>query len=257
MIITAVVCFSVTGLVLGILLAVASRYLKVIVDPREEKILGILPGINCGACSYPGCSSYASAIVIKNEELNKCIPGGMKIAEQIGGIMGQKVGKMEKRIARVFCNGGRDKSLEVFEYSGIASCSAIQITAGGNKTCTYGCLGLGDCAGVCPFDAIVMRDDRIPHIIEDKCTACGRCVAACPRGLISIIPADKRVIVACRSKDPGPETRRNCSVGCIACRICVKVCPSKATSVNENLAQIDPGTCTLAKACIPKCPGTP
>ncbi|MFH1379601.1 MAG: RnfABCDGE type electron transport complex subunit B [bacterium] len=254
MIITAVVCFSITGLILGIILSIAGRYFNVKVDLREEKILDSLPGINCGACGYPGCGAYAAAIIEKKEELTKCIPGGNETAEKLGLIMGIQAGRMEKRVARVFCNGGRDKSPERFIYSGISSCTAVNITGGGNKACVYGCLGLGDCMRSCPFDAIVMRDDAIPHIDEEKCTSCGKCVIACPRQLIDIIPKDKKVIVACKSRDTGAEVRKNCTVGCTACKLCVKACSSQAITVEDNLACIHPSTCTLQKACIPTCP---
>ncbi|MBD3272296.1 MAG: RnfABCDGE type electron transport complex subunit B [Elusimicrobia bacterium] len=254
MIVTAVITFGLMGLIIGILLAVANRFLQVTTDPREERVLAVLPGINCGACSYPGCAAYAAAVVQEHDRIDKCIPGGMNVAQKIGAIMGATVGPMEKRVARVLCNGGRDKSPERFRYSGISSCAAVQVTSGGNKACTYGCLGLGDCKNVCPFDAIIIREDGIAYVLEDKCTACGRCVAACPRGIISIIPKDKRVIVACSSKDPGPETKRNSKVGCIACRICVKKCPSQAITVENNLARINPDACTLAQSCIAPCP---
>lgn len=254
MIITAVVCFSGAGLVLGIILGIADKYLKVQTDPREERVLDSLPGINCGACGHPGCIGYAQAIVEKGDEIIKCIPGGEDVAGKLGAIMGKQAGRMEKRVARVKCNGGRDKSPEKFTYSGISSCAAVDITGGGNKACMYGCLGLADCMRACPYDAISMREDGIPDIREDKCTACGKCVIECPRNIIDIIPVDKRVIVACCSKDSGAETRKNCKVGCIACRLCVKACPSQAITVEDNLARIHPEKCTLQKACIPKCP---
>lgn len=255
MILTAVIYFSLAGLLLGIMLAVANRFLKVHVDPREEKIGNILPGVNCGACGYPGCSGYAAAIVEHTGELlNKCTPGGQEVAQKLGDIMGVKVDASVKRTARVFCNGGRDKSSERFHYSGISSCAGIHITSGGNKTCLYGCLGLGDCKGSCPFGAITMREDGIPDINPAKCTACGKCVLACPRSIIKIIPAEKRVIVACSSKDKGVDTRKACKVGCIACGLCVKFCPSKAITIEDNLAFIHPAQCSIQKTCIKKCP---
>ena len=38
------------GLVFGAVLAFASRVFAVEVDPREEAIIGCLPGANCGGC---------------------------------------------------------------------------------------------------------------------------------------------------------------------------------------------------------------
>ena len=59
----AVVVLAVLGAIFGLVLAIASKVFAVEVDPREEAILGCLPGANCGGCGYPGCSGYASAVV--------------------------------------------------------------------------------------------------------------------------------------------------------------------------------------------------
>ena len=62
-VIIAVVVLAVLGAIFGLVLAIASKVFAVEVDPREEAILGCLPGANCGGCGYPGCSGYASAVV--------------------------------------------------------------------------------------------------------------------------------------------------------------------------------------------------
>ena len=58
--------------------------------------------------------------------------------------------------------------------------------AGGNKQCHYACIGLGDCAKKCAFDAIDIVDG-VAIINADKCTACGECVLECPRHVIELI----------------------------------------------------------------------
>ncbi len=64
------------ALVLGIGLAVANDVLHVEEDNRLEKVLELLPGVNCGACGYPGCAGFANAIVEGEVEvLSKCKPG--------------------------------------------------------------------------------------------------------------------------------------------------------------------------------------
>ena len=64
------------GIVLAILLVVASKYLYVEEDKRIETVTGLLPGYNCGACGFPGCSGFAEAIVEgKVDRLNYCKPG--------------------------------------------------------------------------------------------------------------------------------------------------------------------------------------
>ena len=55
-IIMAAVIVGGTGLFIGIFLGLADKKLTVKVDEKEEAILGVLPGNNCGGCGYPGCS---------------------------------------------------------------------------------------------------------------------------------------------------------------------------------------------------------
>ncbi len=62
-VITAIVVSVVIAAVLGLLLAVASKFLHVQEDPRKEFISSNLPGANCGACGYPGCGGLADAII--------------------------------------------------------------------------------------------------------------------------------------------------------------------------------------------------
>lgn len=59
----AIVMMTVLGFSLGLLLAVAGKYLYVEVDNRVETITAMLPGLNCGACGYPGCAGLANALV--------------------------------------------------------------------------------------------------------------------------------------------------------------------------------------------------
>ena len=44
------------GLVAGLGLAVASIVMAVPKDEKAEEILAVLPGANCGACGFSGCS---------------------------------------------------------------------------------------------------------------------------------------------------------------------------------------------------------
>ena len=48
---------------LGLVLALADKFLKVEEDPRLEQVTKMLPGANCGGCGFPGCAGFASAIV--------------------------------------------------------------------------------------------------------------------------------------------------------------------------------------------------
>lgn len=62
LIIIAVVIVSVIGLIAGLGLAVASKVMAVPVDEKAEEIQAALPGANCGACGFSGCSGYAAAL---------------------------------------------------------------------------------------------------------------------------------------------------------------------------------------------------
>ena len=45
-----------------------------------------------------------------------------------------------------------------------------------------------------------------------------------------------------------------CSVGCIGCGLCAKVCPNGAIEMVDNLPVIDYSKCTGCKLCKDKCP---
>jgi len=76
---TPVIVLSVMGLIFGLGLAFASEIFKVEIDERLEKITELLPGLNCGACGYPGCSGFAEGILDGEvEHLRDCKPGNDK-----------------------------------------------------------------------------------------------------------------------------------------------------------------------------------
>ncbi|MBI5049335.1 MAG: 4Fe-4S binding protein [Nitrospirae bacterium] len=241
--------------VFGIGLAFAARKFAVQTDPRVEQVLDVLAHAHCGACGYAGCQQYAEAVVLKPEvPPNLCTPGRAPTAEAVGKITGKSAGAVEPKIARIFCQGGLSRSARKFKYEGIEDCRAAILAGGGDKTCTYGCLGYGTCSSVCQFGAITMSDDHLPVVNPVKCTACGKCAQACPTKVIEILPSAKEVIIRCHSKDKGADTRKNCQTGCIACGICVKVCPYNAPVIENNLARINLDKCRVCGLCVAKCP---
>jgi RnfABCDGE-type electron transport complex B subunit len=224
------------ALLFAVVISVAHKKLKVEVDPRVESLVEILPGVNCGACGYPGCQQYAEAVV-KGEEPNKCSVGGPEVAAEVAKIMGVEVGEVVKKVAKVLCIGDREKSVWVGDYDGPQTCAAAHISGGAGKLCSYGCLGFADCVRACPFDAIHMNDKGIPVVDEEKCTGCGLCAEACPRNIIVIEPIDRRTYVFCRSQDTPKTSRQVCSVACIACGICVRFSP-EGMKMDGNLAVV-------------------
>ena len=72
----ATLTLAAMGLILGLGLAFAADVFKVEVDKRVEAIECMLPGYNCGACGYPGCSGFAEGIMEGAvEKLSMCKPG--------------------------------------------------------------------------------------------------------------------------------------------------------------------------------------
>lgn len=243
------------GTVFGLGIAMAAKRFAVQIDPRVEKVKDVLAHAHCGACGYAGCEQYAEAVV-KNPEVspNLCIPAGAKGAEAVALITGKKAEIKEPQFARIMCQGANSKSRRKFRYEGVIDCRAAVLAGGGDKSCANGCLGYGTCSRVCPFGAITMSDNGLPFVDITKCTGCRKCEQACPKKVIEVLPASKMVLVTCHSRDKGGETKKNCDVGCIACGICVKVCPFDAPSVQNNFSRIDTDKCKVCGLCVAKCP---
>ena len=253
-IIIAAVVVGAVGIILGFFLGVSGEKLKVEVDPREEEILGVLPGNNCGGCGYPGCSGLAAAIVAGEAPVGQCPVGGDPVAAKVGKIMGVEAGSGKKMVAFVKCAGSCDKAKTAYEYTGITECTAMKyLPGGGPKACAFGCLGFGTCTSVCPFDAIHVIDG-IAVVDKEACKACKKCIEACPRNLIELVPYDAEYKVRCSSKNKGKEVMAVCQTGCIGCGLCAKNCPSGAITVENNIAHIDQEKCTGCGTCAAKCP---
>ena len=253
-ILLAVLIVTVIGLIGAVILVAASIFMYVPVDERVEQITGCLPGANCGACGCAGCADYAKTIVEDGNAVNKCVPGGAKVAGEIAAIMGVEAGASVPMKAVVACSGTCGKTGKRFEFEGLHSCQAVKGLYGGDGDCKFGCLGYGDCVSVCAFDAIHVVDG-VALVDREKCTGCGACAKACPNAIISIIPEHKRKpVVLCQNKDKGAQTRKACSAGCIGCMKCAKACPKQAITVENNLAYIDQEKCVGCGLCAKECP---
>ncbi len=234
------------GVVLGLtggvaaLLGRADKAFHVDEDPRIGKIRDLLPGANCGGCGFVGCGDYAEAVVKGEADPTCCPAGGEACAKQIGDLLGIAVSAEVPRRAVVHCSATWETRMRRGDYSGEKTCaSATHVT--GVQDCVYGCLGFGDCAVTCPFDALTVRDG-LATVDTAACTGCGKCLEACPRGLIRLEPfvAETILAVTCNNPDRGPDVRSVCSQGCIGCRACTRACPS--FRMNGQLAEIDYST---------------
>jgi electron transport complex protein RnfB len=240
---SAIVSLGTLGLVLGVVLGIAAKKFAVAVDPREEKIMGILPGANCGACGFPSCHAYCSALLSGEAPVEACPVGGKDISLKLAEV-----------IAVICCRGGKDRVGEKFIYRGVEDCLAAHLLQGGFKDCAYGCLGLGSCVDVCPFGALSMGGNGLPVVDEGKCTGCGMCVKKCPRGIIRLIPRSQEVYVGCVSKDKGRDVRSICKVGCFGCGLCAKAAVDGAITMDGNLPKIQPADMEKMAKAIEKCP---
>jgi len=242
------------GLGFGLVLALAASRFRVEVDPRVSRVREVLPGINCGACGYPGCDGYAEAVVSGQAKPNLCAPGGADVAAAVASIMGISAEAMVKKVAFVRCKGSPDVARVKYFYDGVLDCrEAVVVPGSGPKACPFGCLGFGTCAAVCPFGAIRI-ENGLARVESLLCTGCGICVSSCPKRVIELVPQDKAVRVACSSRHKGQDVKRVCQLGCIGCGLCARVCPEGAISIADNLPVVDFDKCTSCGACAQRCP---
>ena len=218
----AAVVIGAIGIIIGVLLGIASEKFKVEVDEKEILVRAELPGNNCGGCGFPGCDGLAAAIAAGTAPVNGCPVGGAPVADKIAAIMGVESGSSEKKVAFV-------------------------------KACAYGCMGYGSCVKACQFDAIHVVDG-VAVVDKEKCVACGKCVATCPKGLIELVPYKAEHLVQCSSHDKGPAVKKVCTAGCIGCTLCTKQCEFDAIHMENNVAVIDYEKCTNCGKCAAKCP---
>jgi Na+-translocating ferredoxin:NAD+ oxidoreductase RNF subunit RnfB len=242
------------GIFFGFFLAFAFKYLAVKADEKEALILSLLPGTNCGACGFPGCQGLAEAIAKGKAEANGCVAGGAETTKKISQALGIDVSAKDEYVVFVHCRAGRKDAKVNYKYKGIHNCQAASLLFTGDKACIYGCIGLGSCVEVCPFDAIHINEDGVAVVDPDKCRFCKKCIAVCPRQLIKEVPKKQKVLVICNNKDKGKKAKDVCKLACIACKICEKNCPTQAIVVKDNLAQIDYTKCNHNAICVEKCP---
>ena len=254
-ILLAVLLVAGIGLIAGIGLSVASVVMAVPTDETADAIRECLPGANCGACGFSGCDGYAAALSSgKTKETNLCAPGGNETAKAVAAVLGVEAGSIKPMAAVVHCNGTTENSAKKLQYQGVQSCVMAAQLFGGQKACVYGCLGYGDCVNACEYDAISICDG-VARVNPLACRACKKCISACPKGLIELLPLhETKAAVLCKNHNTGAFTRKECKVGCIGCMKCTKVCESDAIRVENNTAHVDYDKCIACGKCVSECP---
>ena len=134
---------------------------------NEEKIQAIdaiLPQTQCRLCEYADCKDYARAIVQDSERIDKCVPGGQIVLQQLAQLTGDSATPFEQGVkARV----KPDVVAIVREEE---------------------CIGCTKCISACPVDAIMGSAKQMHTVIASVCTGCELCVAPCPVDCIDIVP---------------------------------------------------------------------
>jgi len=257
-----IIILSSIGIICGILIFIVNRFLPEEPDSlkRAEEISNHLPGVNCGACGFPGCFAYAQALAKdKNTFFTSTCATVLQepaMLEGLGNILNIKIDPSAiKKKAVVHCYGNSDL---IGNYTGVKTCKTASKMISGYKRCPYGCLGLGDCVAVCPNEAISIDEEMNVAVIDpDKCTGCGICIRECPRGIIKLVPADSNIVYLCSYEPlrniPG---REKCDKGCLHCKKCFRTCENGAIIWNEEKAipEFDFKKCTLCGKCIEACP---
>ena len=238
-ILIAMISMGGLGIIFSAGLSLANKKLHVEEDPRIAQVVDELPGANCGGCGLPGCAKFAECVVTGEISVSACPVCSEDAIIAISDIMGIEAEKAERMIARVMCQGGEYETAKKGVYSGIKTCIAATFAGGGDKLCSYGCIGFGDCVESCPFDAMYMNDNGLPVVIDDKCTGCGNCVDACPRDIIELHPESHKLFVRCKNEDPPKEARKICTRACVGCVICVRMAGENNMMMRNHLAVIN------------------
>ncbi len=242
------------GLTLAAVLAVAYRFLRVEEDPVLAEVTTLLPGTNCGACGFPGCGGFASALVARAAQPAGCTVADAGTRSSIAEVLGVEVGQAIERVARLRCAGKEGLVPRVAEYRGDPTCRGAMVAGGGGRACSWGCLGLADCDRACTFHAITMGPGGLPVVDEELCTACGDCVDACPLELFVLDRLDHQLFVQCASLLRGEEAPARCQVACDACGRCAADAPGAITMVG-TLPVIDwEATTAPTEAATYRCP---
>ncbi|MDR2841755.1 MAG: RnfABCDGE type electron transport complex subunit B [Spirochaetaceae bacterium] len=255
MILQTVIFAASLTLILGVLLCVFRKVFHVETDVLISVIRETLPGANCGACGFPGCDGYASAVAAKAATPDKCTVSDAESTKKRAALVGGSANVVPV-VAIAACQGRDGLALLKGEYTGAKTCRAAVVGSNGTKVCAWGCMGFGDCIKVCKFDALSMGSDGIPVVDLSKCKGCRACANECPQGIYRFVGKEEKGAFAfCNNRNTiKPAVKKACKIGCIKCEVCVKKCPAEAITMDNCIPKIDYSKCTSCGECVEKCP---
>jgi formate dehydrogenase beta subunit len=241
------------GLAASILLALASRLFYVAVDPVLQAVAEALPGANCGACGFAGCSSCAKAITKGTASPDACLAGGAEAATAVARILGVAVEVREPDIATVGCWYTPEEAERKFRYDGVRDCRAAMMLFAGSKRCPIGCMTLGSCVSVCPFDAIEIGQGGLPEVNGNLCTGCGTCVATCPKSIITLSSQTRRSQHLYRSDECTAPCQRTCPAGINIPAYIARIREGDYRAAIEVIKETNPLPLTCGRVCPHPC----
>lgn len=160
---TAILALGILAALLGLVLGLAARSIRVEGNKVEEQIDALLPQTQCAQCGYPGCRPYAKAIAAGEADINLCAPGGDAAIRALADLLGREVKPMAHDV-------------DPDESAVVAVVDEPR------------CIGCTLCIQACPVDAIVGAPRQMHTVIAAECTGCKLCLPPCPVDCIDLAP---------------------------------------------------------------------
>ncbi len=158
--ISAFISLAVLGFLLGGGLSLAAKLMYVESDPLADELEDILPGLQCGQCSFPGCRGAAEALSKGDTDITLCPPGGTALVATLAD-------KLQVTANLAGLEMEKPKIALVVEKD---------------------CIGCTKCIQACPTDAIIGAPKLMHTVVPYACTGCEKCVPVCPAECIDMIP---------------------------------------------------------------------
>ncbi len=241
------------GLAASILLAIASKLFYVAVDPTVQALAEALPGANCGACGFAGCSSCAKAIARGTASPDACLAGGAEAAVAVAQILGVEVEVREPDIAALGCWYPPEEAEVKFLYDGVRDCRAAMMLFSGSKRCEIGCMSLGSCVSACPFEAIEIGERGLPEVNEHLCTGCGTCAAVCPKSIIRLSSQTRRSQHLYQVDECTAPCQRTCPAGIDIPGYIARIREGDYRAAIELIKEANPLPLTCGRVCPHPC----